>query len=952
MTKNRNWHTVVNASSVYVLVLTLLLATMMPLASASTLSVSNINIGSTELVYNQNTTVNAVVAGGVGPYTANLMWCKLSMAACTLPPGALANTIAAELPTSGNFLTFTVNAFSYNTLQVGFNGVTYTILTPAVIPDSANILYATNFLNPNNAVFANTIYGPWQFNGIISDSAGNSISLMPISPPTVISVNPAVPQLQFLSPGGSLAFITNYGNNTLEIVQVNQANISASKVTSALTVQTGPKSLVSPPSQVSLNAPSIVGTVNYGANSITVINTAIKEVMMNMSLGAGALPIAVAPASNSASQGMMAFAEYGTDNIIIINASRHGFKNFSISLAGKISGPDALDTFFDRTGNATLWVAGKDNGNVVSINLNTMQVSNAISLGANAMPEGIAASPMGFVYVADYGTNTVSVINASSPNPGVIANITGSGAMALDGPSSITIDYKSPKIYITNYNSNTISIADGIGYRILNTVIVNSLTVSGPDYVSTSPDGTLLYVSNYNANVVSVLSTSNDVVVGTLPANEPTGVNIFSNFFYNGSAPSNAVFEIISPGNQLLATASEMDRPGNFIPIATTSNTLPYSFASAHNQSFLFFLSTQGNANYFPSMIAKGFSIMPSFPQIQLSLTLANGTVLNLNKQNQTVSLSGFPSTLFPMTLTANVQTFGNQLPANIFLDGTPVNSFSSSFSKTYTSLSPGLQSFIFNAIGNGNYMSVDPSISLTVLSAPTCGETCVRQSGGTGVVTSSAVTTRQTTTVQPTTTVAMQHGNSPYIMRSGNTLSITLNVTSPANVVVNNTGLSLQIISISSGPANVTVSNDTNSSPPAPAYTKKIITFNISVGTAVNVSTNVSMHYPCSENSSDVVPYKLVNGSWSKIIPFQVDASSCTVIFSITKDPIVGLFQSATPPQTVPTTQTSTTPALPTTSAAQVQATSQSGASYLPWVAAVIVVALAAWYFASRKRK
>ncbi|MDE1860660.1 MAG: hypothetical protein KGH72_02980 [Candidatus Micrarchaeota archaeon] len=697
-----------------------MLFALQPILVNAQLAVTGITSGTTFITYNQSTTVNMIINGGAGPYTANLVWCKPQPGgSCVLPSGtSLSNTITVSLPASGNYLAFTVNASSYNTLQVTFNSVTYNIITPAVI--STNIIAATNMMNPSNTVFSNTVYGAWQFNGIVKDSGTNTLALsvQPNAIP-VIGVMPATPELDYLAPGGFLSYVTNFGNNTLTLITIVPSNIAASNITAVIPVGVGPKSLVAPPQMMSATAPTIVGTVNYGANSISVINTATKQVMATMNLGNGAEPVAVAPEANSIGFGM-AFADYGTDNITIMSPAQSGprpFSAFNISLAGKISGPDALDTFFDRSGNPILYVAGNLSNSIVPINLQTMTVGNVIQLGSGAAPRGVAATFFGYVYVADFGTNTVSVINASSTNPGVVANITGAGNLALNGPASITIDPKVPKLYVTNYNSNTIAIINPFTDNILSAVVVNSLAVSRPISVTSSPDGKLLYVANFGANVISVLKSSDDSIQGTLPAKEPTSISLFSNFFYNGTTPSNVIFSISTPGNQLSATLLY----GSNV-VGTTTNTLQYALASGAATNFRFSFSTGGNGNYLPMFMSKTFDVMPSFPQIKMRFSFANGTNVLLNSQNQTMNLSGSPSAIFPLTVTVNIVTANNQMPANIYLDGSPVNSFSQGFSTTYNSLGAGTQSFVFNSVSNGNYMSVDPTINLVVLQTPLGG--------------------------------------------------------------------------------------------------------------------------------------------------------------------------------------------------------------------------------------
>ena len=87
---------------------------------------------------------NTVISNGAGTYTGNWLWVSPGGNALTL-----SNTLKQNLPAS-LCLSLTINAISYNSLLLTFNGVSY---------------YA-------NAVYPNSIYGTWTFNAFAGDTMG------------------------------------------------------------------------------------------------------------------------------------------------------------------------------------------------------------------------------------------------------------------------------------------------------------------------------------------------------------------------------------------------------------------------------------------------------------------------------------------------------------------------------------------------------------------------------------------------------------------------------------------------------------------------------------------------------------------------------------------------------------------------------------------------------------
>lgn len=95
------------------------------------------------------------------------------------------------------------------------------------------------------------------------------------------------------------------------------------------------------------------------------------------------------------------------------------------------------------------------------------------------------------VYVANSGSNTVSVINPAITTVKTIA--------VGDDPRFIAISPLGESVYVANYGSNTVSVIDSAN----NTVIKNITVGKFPESIAILRD--YVYVANSGSNTVSVI---------------------------------------------------------------------------------------------------------------------------------------------------------------------------------------------------------------------------------------------------------------------------------------------------------------------------------------------------------------------------------------------------------------------------------------------------------------
>lgn len=153
-----------------------------------------------------------------------------------------------------------------------------------------------------------------------------------------------------------------------------------------------------------------------------------------------------------------------------------------------------------------------------SISLFNSTVTN-VSVGTN--PKGLAITPDGkYLYVANIGSNTVSVINTATY--AIIKTITG-----FDKPSSVTINPAGTKAYVTNSRfggANTLSIVDINPAHVTtyNTIVGTIGGFNAPYAMAITSDGLFGYVANYGNSLnasqagvsISYVNLTTNLIVG------------------------------------------------------------------------------------------------------------------------------------------------------------------------------------------------------------------------------------------------------------------------------------------------------------------------------------------------------------------------------------------------------------------------------------------------------
>ena len=203
-------------------------------------------------------------------------------------------------------------------------------------------------------------------------------------------------------------------------------------------------------------------------------------------------------------------------------------------------------------------------------------------------PAGVVVSPAPNdprIYVANTGSNTVSVFNTATGQPiDTNPNVAGTQSISVgSSPSALAIS--GTRLYVANTGSNTVSVIDTTTY---NRIDANPSIFSMDIAVGSSPSalaisGTRLYVANRGGNTVSVIDTATNKVIDANPS-------IFSMNIAVGSSPS----ALAISGTRLYVA----NRGGNTVSVINTATNSVTNTITVESQPSSVAVSTDGTRVY------------------------------------------------------------------------------------------------------------------------------------------------------------------------------------------------------------------------------------------------------------------------------------------------------------------------------------------------------------------
>jgi YVTN family beta-propeller protein len=215
-------------------------------------------------------------------------------------------------------------------------------------------------------------------------------------------------------------------------------------------------------------------------------------------------------------------------------------------------------TITATTGNGSTYTfSGSESGTTLTINPPfpaTYQITETSptqgfvisTIPVGVLPSGIVFNPNnGFMYVANEGSNSVSVINPATNT--VVATI------PIASPRDIVFNSNNGFLYVAN--GNTVSVIN----PATNTVVATIPVGSQPTGIAFNTNNGFLYVANVGSNTVSVINPTTNTVVATIPVGVlPFGIafNPNNGFMYVTNIVSNTVSVINPATNTVVATIS------------------------------------------------------------------------------------------------------------------------------------------------------------------------------------------------------------------------------------------------------------------------------------------------------------------------------------------------------------------------------------------------------------
>ena len=194
--------------------------------------------------------------------------------------------------------------------------------------------------------------------------------------------------------------------------------------------------------------------------------------------------------------------------------------------------------------------SGPNNSGYVKYTLdltnNTLINGNFVNTHNGLFPSGAAFdSSNGYVYVTDFLSNSVSVINGSSNR--VISTID------VGSPDAATYDSSNGYVYVSNCFSSSVSVINGSTNNVISTIDVGQ----HPSGAAFDSSNGYVYVANAYSNNVSVINGSTDSVIATISVGSgPSGVAFdpINGYIYVTNYESDNVSVINGSTNNVIST--------------------------------------------------------------------------------------------------------------------------------------------------------------------------------------------------------------------------------------------------------------------------------------------------------------------------------------------------------------------------------------------------------------
>lgn len=268
---------------------------------------------------------------------------------------------------------------------------------------------------------------------------------------------------------------------------------------------------------VTLTASNTNGTSSKSATITVSANLNIPVANFSMNVSSGNVPLTVQFTDSSKGVVSSRLWNFGDGNTSTSQNPIHTYSNtgtYNVNLTvSNANGSSSKLGMVYAVSSYYAYIANSGSNTVSVINTVANKVIANVSVGAR--PFGTAVSTDGSrVYVTNNNGRAVTVINTAT-NTAVATVIVGYG------PYGIAINRAGTKVYVANGGDNTVSVIDTATNNVIATLSVGSY----PAGIAITPDGTKVYVTNYESNSVSVIDATTNAVASTITVGrQPWGI--------------------------------------------------------------------------------------------------------------------------------------------------------------------------------------------------------------------------------------------------------------------------------------------------------------------------------------------------------------------------------------------------------------------------------------------
>jgi YVTN family beta-propeller protein len=264
-----------------------------------------------------------------------------------------------------------------------------------------------------------------------------------------------------VSPDGSVAYVTNFKDNTLSVLST-----ATNTVTDTIAVGAGPLGIAFAPDGTKAYV------VNGFDNSVSVVDTATKKMVTSIPVGKEPQAIALT------SDGKQAYVtNYAGNSVTVLDLGTN--KRLSTVLVGK--GPNGLAISPDGT---KVYVANYDGASVSILDRARNRVTNTVQV--QLQPAKVAFSPDGTeVFVSNSVSETISVIDTTQLKVKISIAVV-SNNTTVTHPDGIVVTNGGTRLYVALFGNGFGSELEAIS-TITSSVLGTIRVGDGPFAVAVSP---------------------------------------------------------------------------------------------------------------------------------------------------------------------------------------------------------------------------------------------------------------------------------------------------------------------------------------------------------------------------------------------------------------------------------------------------------------------------------